>query len=82
MDSTKVNMDIKSVIKRRYVRCAKGTRRNKKSHACRSVAHKKCAKGTRRSKKTGKCEAKVVKSVSPVEEPIFRTVPSTEPVVA
>jgi hypothetical protein len=81
MDSTKVNMDTKSVVKRRYVRCAKGTRRNKKSHACRSVAHKKCAKGTRRSKKTGKCEAKVVKYVSQVEESIFRTVPSTEPVV-
>lgn len=82
MDSTKVNMDTKSVVKRRYIRCAKGTRRNKKSHACRSVAHKKCAKGTRRSKKTGKCESKVVKSVSPVEESIFRTVPSTEQVVA
>ena len=40
-----------------YIRCAKGTRRQRKSHACRSVMHKKCAKGTRRSRKDGKCYA-------------------------
>ena len=44
-------------LKRRYIRCAKGTRRQRKSHACRSVMHKKCAKGTRRSRKDGKCYA-------------------------
>ena len=43
---------------KKYVRCAKGTRRNRKSHACRSKLHKRCAKGTRRSRSTGKCEKK------------------------
>jgi hypothetical protein len=43
---------------RKYSRCAKGTHRTKKGHACRSVTHKRCKNGTRRSRKDGRCYAK------------------------
>jgi hypothetical protein len=43
---------------RKYPRCAKGTRRTKKSHACRSVTHTRCKNGTRRSRTNGRCYTK------------------------
>lgn len=49
-----------STPKIKYIRCAKGTRRNRKTKACRSVNRKRCPKGSRRSKGTGKCEVKTV----------------------
>jgi hypothetical protein len=44
-------------------RCAKGTRRNKKTGECesaaaRTAASNRCPKGTRRNKKTGECVSK------------------------
>ena len=42
----------------KYIRCANGTRRHRKTKECRSVKHKRCSKGTRRNKGTGKCEPK------------------------
>lgn len=42
----------------KYIRCVKGTRRHRKTKACRPVNGKRCPKGTRRSKGTGKCEKK------------------------
>lgn len=44
--------------KRKYPRCANGTRRHKKTRQCRSKTHTKCKKGTRRSRKNGKCDLK------------------------
>lgn len=44
----------------KYIRCAKGTRRNRKTKACRSINRKRCPKGSRRSKGTGKCQVKTV----------------------
>ena len=49
---------MKTQLNRKYSRCAKGTHRTKKSHACRSVTHKRCKNGTRRSRKDGRCYAK------------------------
>jgi hypothetical protein len=44
------------------IRCANGTRRNKKSGNCESKSNVKvrtrCKNGTRRNKKTGNCEPK------------------------
>ena len=45
----------------KYIRCAKGTRRHRKTKECRSVNRKRCPKGSRRSKGTGKCEKKSTK---------------------
>ena len=48
-------------VKRRYVRCAKGTRREKKRKgkpARRCVSKKRCATGSRRNYTTGKCTSK------------------------
>ena len=47
--------------KRRYVRCAKGTRREKKrkgKSTRRCVSKKRCATGSRRNYTTGKCTSK------------------------
>lgn len=41
---------------KKYVRCARGTRRSKRTKACRSLNKKRCTRGTRRNRKTGKCE--------------------------
>ena len=46
----------KSITKTTYARCARGTRRNKKWHYCRSLMRKKCGKKSKRNRKTGKCE--------------------------
>jgi hypothetical protein len=45
----------------KYIRCAKGTRRHRKTKQCRSVNRKRCPKGSRRSRGTGKCEKKTTK---------------------
>jgi hypothetical protein len=47
----------KSITKTTYSRCARGTRRNKKYHYCRSLMRKKCGNKSKRNRKTGKCEA-------------------------
>jgi hypothetical protein len=49
----------KTITKKTYSRCARGTRRSKKYHYCRSLMRKKCGKGSKRNRKTGKCEPKV-----------------------
>lgn len=41
---------------KKYVRCARGTRRYRKTKGCRSVNKKRCTRGTHRSRKTGKCD--------------------------
>ena len=48
-----------SSTRKKYSRCARGTRRNKKYHYCRSLMRKKCGSKSTRNRKTGKCEAKV-----------------------
>ena len=47
-----------SSTRKKYTRCARGTRRSKKYHYCRSLMRKKCGKGSKRNRKTGKCESK------------------------
>jgi len=53
----------KSITRSTYSRCARGTRRNKKWHYCRSLMRKKCekkdGKKSKRNRKTGKCEDSV-----------------------
>lgn len=44
-------------MRKKYQRCARGTRRSKKYHYCRSLMRKKCGKSMKRNRKTGKCES-------------------------
>jgi hypothetical protein len=43
-------------IKKKYVRCARGTRRSKKTKTCRSINKKRCRRGSHRNRNNGKCE--------------------------
>ncbi len=51
--------DVVKTAHKKYSRCARGTRRSKKYHYCRSLMRKKCGKSKKRNRKTGKCEDKV-----------------------
>jgi hypothetical protein len=41
---------------KKYVRCARGTRRSKRTKGCRSINKKRCKRGSRRNRENGKCE--------------------------
>lgn len=50
--------EITKTARKKYARCARGTRRSKKYHYCRSLMRKKCGHNSKRNRKTGKCEQK------------------------
>lgn len=44
---------------KKYLRCARETRRSKKTKKCRSINKKRCNRGSRRNPKNGKCDKKM-----------------------